>query len=101
MIPFAGVSLSLELSWREFTKSGIWLVLPSYLAIAVMVPITVGFLASLAGLFVIVDSAQADRRLSLLACPIQVFVRLLPAGIAIRPLGSTRWTRSGLPRRRL
>jgi len=32
---------------------------------AVMVPITVGFLASLAGLFVILDSAQADRRLSL------------------------------------
>ncbi len=32
---------------------------------AVMVPITIGFLASLAGLFVIVDSAQADRRLSL------------------------------------
>jgi hypothetical protein len=32
---------------------------------AVMVPITVGFLASLAGLFVISDSAQADRRLSL------------------------------------
>ncbi len=32
---------------------------------AVMVPITIGFLASLAGLFVILDSAQADRRLSL------------------------------------
>ncbi len=32
---------------------------------AVMVPITIGFLASLAGLFVIVDSAQGDRRLSL------------------------------------
>jgi hypothetical protein len=32
---------------------------------AVMVPITVGFLASLAGLFVILDSAQGDRRLSL------------------------------------
>ncbi len=32
---------------------------------AVMVPITIGFLASLAGLFVILDSAQADRRLTL------------------------------------
>ena len=32
---------------------------------AIMVPITIGFLASLAGLFVILDSAQADRRLSL------------------------------------
>lgn len=32
---------------------------------AVMVPITIGFLASLAGLFVILDSADADRRLSL------------------------------------
>jgi hypothetical protein len=32
---------------------------------AVMVPITIGFLASLAGLFVILDSAQADRRLAL------------------------------------
>lgn len=32
---------------------------------AIMVPITVGFLASLAGLFVILDSAEADRRLSL------------------------------------
>ncbi len=32
---------------------------------AVMVPITIGFLASLAGLFVILDSAEADRRLSL------------------------------------
>lgn len=32
---------------------------------AVMVPITIGFLASLAGLFVTLDSAQADRRLSL------------------------------------
>jgi hypothetical protein len=32
---------------------------------AVMVPITVGFLASLIGLFVILDSAQGDRRLSL------------------------------------
>lgn len=32
---------------------------------AVMVPITIGFLAALAGLFVILDSAQADRRLSL------------------------------------
>jgi hypothetical protein len=30
-----------------------------------MVPITIGFLASLAGLFAILDSAQADRRLSL------------------------------------
>jgi len=32
---------------------------------AVMVPTTIGFLASLAGLFVILDSADADRRLSL------------------------------------
>ncbi len=32
---------------------------------AVMVPITIGFLASLAGLFVLLDSAQADRRLLL------------------------------------
>jgi hypothetical protein len=32
---------------------------------AVMVPITIGFLASMSGLFVILDSAQADRRLSL------------------------------------
>ena len=32
---------------------------------AIMVPITIGFLASLAGLFVILDSAEADRRLSL------------------------------------
>ena len=32
---------------------------------AVMLPITIGFLASLAGLFVILDSAQADRRLAL------------------------------------
>jgi hypothetical protein len=32
---------------------------------AVMVPITIGFLASLAGLFVILESAQADRRLAL------------------------------------
>ncbi len=32
---------------------------------AIMVPITVGFLASLAGLFVVLDSAEADRRLSL------------------------------------
>lgn len=32
---------------------------------AVMVPITIGFLASLAGLFVVLDSAQADRRLAL------------------------------------
>ncbi len=32
---------------------------------AIMVPITVGFLASLAGLFVIVDSAEVDQRLSL------------------------------------
>lgn len=32
---------------------------------ATMVPITVGFLASLIGLFVILDSAQADRRLAL------------------------------------
>ncbi len=32
---------------------------------AVMVPITVGFLAGLAGLFGILDSARADRRLSL------------------------------------
>ncbi len=32
---------------------------------AIMVPITIGFLASLAGLFVILDSADADRRLSL------------------------------------
>jgi hypothetical protein len=32
---------------------------------AIMVPITIGFLASLAGLFAILDSAQADRRLSL------------------------------------
>lgn len=32
---------------------------------AIMVPITIGFLASLAGLFVLLDSAQADRRLSL------------------------------------
>lgn len=32
---------------------------------AIMVPITIGFLASLAGLFGILDSAQADRRLSL------------------------------------
>lgn len=32
---------------------------------AIMVPITIGFLAALAGLFVILDSAQADRRLSL------------------------------------
>ncbi len=35
---------------------------------AIMVPITIGFLASLAGLFVILDSAQADRRLSLTQC---------------------------------
>ncbi|NNF53015.1 MAG: ABC transporter permease [Acidimicrobiales bacterium] len=32
---------------------------------AIMVPITVAFLGSLAGLFVILDSAEADRRLSL------------------------------------
>ncbi|MEL7157695.1 MAG: ABC transporter permease, partial [Actinomycetota bacterium] len=32
---------------------------------AIMVPITIGFLAALVGLFVILDSAQADRRLSL------------------------------------
>ena len=32
---------------------------------AIMVPITIGFLSSLAGLFVILDSAEADRRLSL------------------------------------
>lgn len=32
---------------------------------AVMVPITIGFLASLAGLFVSLDSAEGDRRLSL------------------------------------
>lgn len=32
---------------------------------AIMVPITIGFLASVAGLFVILDSAQADRRLAL------------------------------------
>jgi hypothetical protein len=32
---------------------------------AIMVPITIGLLASLAGLFVILDSAEADRRLSL------------------------------------
>ena len=32
---------------------------------AVMLPITIGFLASLAGLFVVLDSAQADRRLAL------------------------------------
>ncbi|MFV1989793.1 MAG: ABC transporter permease [Acidimicrobiales bacterium] len=32
---------------------------------AVMVPITIGFLAALAGLFVILDSAEGDRRLSL------------------------------------
>ena len=32
---------------------------------AVMVPITIGFLASLAGLFVVLDAAQADRRLAL------------------------------------
>jgi hypothetical protein len=32
---------------------------------AAMLPITIGFLASLAGLFVILDSAQADRRLAL------------------------------------
>lgn len=32
---------------------------------AVMASITIGFLASLAGLFVILDSAQADRRLAL------------------------------------
>lgn len=32
---------------------------------AVMLPITIGFLASLAGLFVILDSAQGDRRLAL------------------------------------
>lgn len=32
---------------------------------AVMVPITIGFLASLAGLFVSLDSADGDRRLSL------------------------------------
>lgn len=42
---------------------------------AVMVPITVGFLASLAGLFVIVDSAQADRRLSLTRFrPIEILI---------------------------
>ena len=40
-----------------------------------MVPITVGFLASLAGLFVIVDSAQADRRLSLTRFrPIEILI---------------------------
>jgi hypothetical protein len=32
---------------------------------AVMVPITIGFLASLAGLFVTLDAAEGDRRLSL------------------------------------
>ncbi len=32
---------------------------------AIMVPITVGFLSSLVGLFVVLDSSQADRRLSL------------------------------------
>ncbi len=32
---------------------------------AIMVPITVAFLGSLAGLFVVLDSAEADRRLSL------------------------------------
>lgn len=32
---------------------------------AVMVPITIGFLSAVAGLFVILDSAEADRRLAL------------------------------------
>lgn len=51
---------------------------------AIMVPITIGFLASLAGLFVILDSAEADRRLSLTRFrPVEILgVRMTVVGAA-------------------
>ncbi len=51
---------------------------------AVMVPITVGFLSGLAGLFVILDSAPADRRLSLTEFrPGEILgVRMVAIGVA-------------------
>lgn len=56
---------------------------------AVMVPITIGFLASLAGLFVILDSAQADRRLSLTPFRAGEILLVRATAIAIASLVAT------------
>jgi len=52
-------------SVREGGKTIIAIISMAEVHGAIMVPITVGFLASLVGLFVVLDSAEADRRLSL------------------------------------
>ena len=56
---------------------------------AVMVSITVGFLASLVGLFVILDSAQADRRLALTSYRTTEIVTVRLTVIAIASLAAT------------
>ena len=56
---------------------------------AVMVSITVGFLASLIGLFVILDSADADRRLALTGYCSAEIVTIRLAVIAIASLVAT------------
>lgn len=56
---------------------------------ATMVPITVGFLASLIGLFVILDSAQADRRLALTRYRTAEIVTVRLAVIAVASLTAT------------
>lgn len=56
---------------------------------AIMVPITIGFLASLAGLFVILDSAEADRRLSLTRFRSGEILGVRMAVIAVAALAAT------------
>jgi hypothetical protein len=56
---------------------------------ATMVPITVGFLASLIGLFVILDSAHADRRLALTRYRTTEIVTVRLAVIAVASLTAT------------
>lgn len=72
-LPVAFISSSIAVTPADLTpvelvengKRGLTMLSMADLHGAVMVPITIGFLASLAGLFVILDSAEADRRLSL------------------------------------